>query len=312
MMNSFLEDFCRRQAIRFFNNASMDRYTSLGIGGPADYVLFPRRHDIGPLVALLHNAEIPCMAIGYGTNLLVRDGGIEGAVLLIREMTGYTIGKADCPVEITCDAGFPLKGLIRLSLTHGLTGCEGLAGIPGSVGGAVSGNAGSYGHTIGDIVKEIEIIRPDGTRQMISNRDLGFGYRRAAIPHESVIVSVTVRLGKDDPEKVRKKIRDCMAEKRSRHPLAGPSAGCVFRNVVSEGMTFPAGLLIDEAGCKGMREGGIMVSSRHANYFVRTEPATARHFLDLMERVRDRVEKKSGLILESEIRIVGREKESTG
>jgi UDP-N-acetylmuramate dehydrogenase len=179
---------------------------------------------------------------------------------------------------------------------------EPLAGIPGTVGGAVFMNAGSFGTEIKDVVTGVEIVDREGSIRRLSRSEIGFSYRSSSLPKGSIIISAEFRLSRDKPESVSKRIRETIRKKALSQPLNYPSAGCVFKNPPDDS----AGRLIDIAGCKGMRCGGIEVSSVHANFFINTGGGTFDDFINLMEEVRDRVYKTSGIKLEPEIHILRR------
>lgn len=280
----------------------MSRHTSLRMGGPAGIAVRPSERSMGPLLSFLSHRGIPFVVVGEGTNIVVRDGGVEGAVV-------FTHGLNRPPVflegegRVVAGAGCLLSGLIGLSLLRGLSGAEGLVGIPGSIGGAVAGNAGSFGFEIKDALYALTLVYPDGTQSTLRRHEVSFGYRSAGIPSGAVIIESEFLLTEADPVEVRDRVRSFMKEKRSRQPVTAWSAGCVFRN--PRGLS--AGRLIDEAGCKGMAEGGIEVSRLHANYFINTGTGSAADFLRLMERVAGRVAARFGVSLEPEVKILGRD-----
>jgi UDP-N-acetylmuramate dehydrogenase len=179
---------------------------------------------------------------------------------------------------------------------------EGLAGNPGSVGGAVAGKAGSFGFEIRDVITSISLLMPDGSQKELSAEDIVFEYRKAHVPSGSIILSAVLSLKKDEPFEIKKRFIEFINEKKSRQPVSKPSAGCVFKNQKD----IAAGKLIDDAGCKGMRVGDIEVSEMHANFFINTGKGTADDFLKLMDIVGKKVKDKFGIVLEPEIRILGR------
>lgn len=308
MRYDLLREFCSFHHLDLRFNEPMSRHTSLKIGGPADVVLYPGEELLPQVASLLSQEQIPYAIIGKGTNVLVKDGGIEGAVIFTGQMQGLRIGDHCMAARggeergVFVQAGCPLQRMVRLSLEHGLTGIEGLVGIPGSVGGAVAGNAGSFGYEIKDPLHLITLLMPDGSVRTFRRTEIAFGYRSSAIPHGALIINAAFALKVDDPSAVRKRIGAFMREKKAKQPVWQRSAGCVYKNPGS----LSAGKLIDEADCKGMRAGGIEVSRLHANFFINTGSGTAVDFLRLMDLVNERVNKRSGIVLEPEIRIIGR------
>jgi UDP-N-acetylmuramate dehydrogenase len=300
MESERLEDFCRSAGIAFRAGEPLWRHTSLRIGGPAEMAFLPDEASLPGLVSLLNRQGVPVTILGRGTNVLVDDGGIEGAVIFTARLDALRLAVPAGRLEVL--SGCPMQRLIGLSLTDGLSGMEGLAGIPGSLGGAIAGNAGSFGYEVKDILVDITLLTCDGEIKTITPSEASFGYRRTRIPPGLLILGATVSLRPDDPHDVSTRVRSFMKEKQARQPLGRRSAGCVFKN--SDGA--PAGRLIDEAGCKGMRVGDVAVSELHANYFVNTHEGTAEDFLRLMDAVTLRVRERFGVILEPEIRILGR------
>jgi UDP-N-acetylmuramate dehydrogenase len=282
----------------------MTGHTSLKIGGQADVFIVPS--DLASLADILRAASgkgVPVLTVGGGTNLLVSDKGIEGAVLTVgfsRELG--ELGISGDEVKLRVGAGLPLQKVVGLCREKGFSGIEGLAGIPGRVGGAIAGNAGAYGCEIKDIVVNVSLMDKEGNTRRLSRDEVGFGYRKAGIPEGSVILDAELRLTKDSPEAVKQRVVDFHKRKKAAQPLNERSAGCVFKN--PEGR--PAGALIDDAGCKGMRIGDVEVSRRHANFFVNRGAGKADDFLALMEKVSERVKQAFSILLEPEIRVVGR------
>lgn len=288
----------------------MAGHTSLRIGGPADVALLPNEEALKALIPLLHDAHIPYVVIGKGSNVLVADEGIRGAVIFTKELgdLAFDAGgdatvstRRDAGVILDVHGGCALRKVMQVSMRHGLSGIEGLVGIPGSVGGAIAGNAGAFGCEMKDVIRLVRLVLPGGTLQVRRRGEIDFGYRTATLPEGSVILSATLELQRDDPHEVRYRAKRFMAEKRSRQPVWERSAGCVFRNPAG----VSAGKLIDDAGCKGMESGAIAVSTVHANFFVNKGGGTARDFRRLMEGVREAVARRCGVDLQPEIRIVG-------
>ncbi|MGB9715287.1 MAG: UDP-N-acetylmuramate dehydrogenase [Thermodesulfovibrionales bacterium] len=294
----------------FFNgevrfNESMARHTSLRIGGPADIFLIP--YDISSLkniLTVLKRNNMPFLPIGNGTNILIRDGGVEGAIISLRSFKKMEIINEDEEiVNIYVESGTPLQRLVQFSKENGYSGIEGLAGIPGSIGGAIWGNAGAFGYEMKDVLVLVSLMDTDGRIRDMKSEDIKFGYRSSNISLKELILSAEIVLKKDKKENVTTKITDFLKKKRESQPLSEPSAGCVFKNPPE----LSAGKLIDEAGCKGMRIGDIEVSEIHANFFINRGKAKASDFIKLMEDVRAKVKEVSGIELEPEIMIIGRE-----
>ena len=288
----------------FFVNEAMKGHTTLRIGGPADiYVMPANMHSLKHLFVALQDEAFPSTPVGGGSNLLVSDEGMTGAVI----STGFlnhieTIKESADEVSLFVEAGTALQKLVNLAKARGYSGIEGLSGIPGLLGGALRGNAGSFGYEIGGVVESVTIIDISGRVFSLDRDRMGFGYRRAAIPAGAIILSAHVKLRRDDPQEVARRAGEFLQEKVRKQPVSQHSAGCVFGNPPGG----HAGRLIDQAGCKGMRRGDVEVSPLHANFFVNRAEGKASDFLGLLDEVRERVMKSFGVELKPEIRIVGR------
>jgi UDP-N-acetylmuramate dehydrogenase len=292
-----------RGEVRF--NEPMSRHTSLGIGGPADLMLFPE-DPLSLRAALVAAATegLPIIMLGGGTNLLVSDDGIDGIVISLREFNKIELTRQQDETigVIFAGSGARLAAVINFAQKQGLAGMESLSGIPGSIGGAVFMNAGSYGMEIGRLIESVTVMDMQGNLGVLKKEEIGFGYRSSDIPADRVILSANLRLMKADPGEIQERMREVLERKRESQPLNESSAGCVFRNPPEDS----AGRLIEEAGCKGLSKGGIEVSHVHANYFINRGAASCRDFLDLMNEVKMKVKEKSGIDLEPEIRLAGR------
>ncbi|MDP2278232.1 MAG: UDP-N-acetylmuramate dehydrogenase [Nitrospirota bacterium] len=282
----------------------MKAHTYLQIGGPADVFACPQDTvSLENILAALNEERIPFVTVGGGTNILVKDGGIYGVVISLKNFRCSDIVKEEKDmVMFFAESGTPLQKLVSFSKENGYSGIEGLAGIPGSVGGAIAGNAGAFGYSIKNSLVSVRMMNPDKGIYEMSASELGLEYRASKIPEDTVILSANMRLRKDVKEDVAKRIDSFLKQKRETQPLSEMSAGCVFRN--PEGAS--AGRLIDEAGCKGMMIGNVEVSRMHANFFINKGDAKASDFLKLMDEVKAKVASVFGIELEPEIRILGR------
>jgi UDP-N-acetylmuramate dehydrogenase len=282
----------------------MSEHTSLRIGGPSDVLISPESPEAATRVlGLLKRSGFQYLPVGGGTNLLVSDRGIEGAALSLALLRGIeTMEEADEWAALRVGAGTPLRELLAYCGKNGLSGIEGLSGIPGQVGGAIAGNAGSFGCEVKDVLTKITLAESGGEQRVLGSEDVVFGYRYAGLPEGSVILAVELRCAKDSPDAVAERMKGHLEMKKKTQPLGRRSAGCVFKNPPGES----AGRLIDLAGGKGMRVGGIEVSEVHAGFFINAGGGTAEAFLRLMDAVAAKVKEAFGITLEPEIRIVGR------
>jgi len=283
----------------------MSNHTSLRIGGPADVFVMPQNLlSLKNMHAHLKRSQIPFFPLGGGTNILVRDGGIDGVVISFRSFKKIEVLSDDNTyVDVFVEVGTLLQRLVNFSRENGYAGLEGLAGIPGSVGGAICGNAGAFGYEMKDVLTSVVIMDAKGVIERFKAEEIDFGYRSSSILPDELLLSAEIKLKKDTKEEVSAKTENFLRMKREKQPLWEPSAGSVFKN--PPGLF--AGKLIDEAGFKGMRIGDVEVSSIHANFFVNKGRATASDFIRLMEKVAHKVKERFGVMLELEIKIVGRE-----
>ncbi|MCI0342277.1 MAG: UDP-N-acetylmuramate dehydrogenase [Planctomycetales bacterium] len=270
--------------------------TTYGIGGPAEALAEPASVEaLREVLGRCRDAGVPVRVMGGGANLLVSDAGVDGVVVRTRRLRGcYRYGN-----RVTAEAGLPIPGLVTRCAEWGLAGAEALAGIPGTVGGAIAMNAGGRQGEIAPLVESVETCTPDGVLRVRAAADMGFAYRTADLRSETV-VAATLGLRREDPAAVRSRAQAIHDAKAATQPLRDRSAGCVFRN---PGGKVGAGFLIDAAGLKGATRGGAMVSPRHANFIVNACRATAADVTALAEHVRERVRERFGVSLESEIRI---------
>jgi len=276
----------------------LSKHTSLRIGGPADVFIVPSDMDsLKYILRASYKAGLPIVVLGGGSNVLISDEGVRAVVISLSEFDAIGLEGS----ILRAGDGVGLQGVVNYAGKNGLSGIEGLSGIPGTVGGAVAGNAGSFGTEIKDVLVEVSIVGKDGVEGIMSAESLGLGYRKADIPEGSVIVDATLRLKKDEPQEVLRRITEYLRQKKTTQPIGERSAGCVFKN--PKGIS--AGKLIEDAGCKGLRYGGVEVSPMHANFFVAKGRARAGDFLRLMDEVSKKVKDAFGIVLEPEIKIIG-------
>ncbi len=283
----------------------MSMHTSLGIGGPADAMAFPE--DAGQMAMLFeaaYKADVPVFILGNGTNLLVKDGGIEGLVINLAKLDWIIKENVEGgSPAIRSGAGTPLPKLANFCADEGLSGLEFAAGIPGTVGGAVYMNAGAYGHDISDILYKILLIKEDGKTSELTAGGTQRKYRHGGIPENSAVAEAWFRLSPGDPETIKARASEFIKKRRASQPLTAKSAGSTFKNPPGE----KAWKLIEGAGLKGLSVGGAAVSEKHANFLINASGATARDFMDLMELVKQKVKEKTGIELEPEVKIAGRD-----
>ncbi|MDT8316768.1 MAG: UDP-N-acetylmuramate dehydrogenase [bacterium] len=278
----------------------MDSCTSFKVGGVADMLVYPENiEDMKETVLYAKKEGLDLFILGFGSNLLVGDRGIRGIVLnLARGFKGIRVMNDNM---LDCSAGASLGLVVSKSAKHGLKGAEFLSGIPGTLGGAVRMNAGAFGSEMKDIIETVTFMNKDGEIIKRGKENLEFEYRNLHIDDGSIILSATLALETDNEEAVRKRIRHFAEERAIRQPLGRATAGSVFKNPPGDF----AGRLIEEAGLKGKLVGGAMVSEKHANFIENVGGASAADILALIEIIKDMVFKNSGIMLETEVQIVG-------
>lgn len=285
---------------RVFTEEAMSQHTTFKIGGPADYFLMPDKgEDVGRVIKICKEKEIPHFILGNGSNLLVGDGGYRGTVIQIyRNMSSVTVEGN----EITAQAGALLSAVAAAAKNASLTGFEFAGGIPGTIGGAVVMNAGAYGGEMKDVLTEVTVMNAEGDIFTLPTEELELGYRTSIIKTAGYIVlEAKIRLKEGDPEVIRETMKDLTIRRTTKQPLEYPSAGSTFKR--PEG--YFAGKLIMDSGLAGYQVGGAQVSEKHCGFVINAGDATARDVRTLMDNVRDIVYKKYGVTLEPEVKFLG-------
>ena len=285
---------------RVFTEEAMSQHTTFKIGGPADYFLMPDKgEDVGRVIKICKEKEIPYFILGNGSNLLVGDGGYRGAVIQIyRNMSSVTVEGN----EITAQAGALLSAVAAAAKNASLTGFEFAGGIPGTIGGAVVMNAGAYGGEMKDVLTEVTVMNAEGDIFTLPTEELELGYRTSIIKTAGYIVlEAKIRLKEGDPEVIRETMKDLTIRRTTKQPLEYPSAGSTFKR--PEG--YFAGKLIMDSCLAGYQVGGAQVSEKHCGFVINAGDATARDVRTLMDNVRDIVYKKYGVTLEPEVKFLG-------
>jgi len=276
----------------------LSRHLYLKTGGLAALFAIPEStEDIIELLEFFKLEGVPWVLLGGGTNVVFTNGGYPGCV--VRLGRRFARIKVEDDSMLLIGAAAPLTAAVEASAANGLTGMECLAGIPGTVGGAVSMNAGTREGEISDVIHEIRVFDGEDI-YWLPEEKLGFSYRSSNLPETHVILEAKFGLAPSDEEEVRSRIRVLKEKRKETQPLGLPSAGCWFRNPKGDS----AGRLIDKAGMKGEKCGGAQVSQVHANFLVNLGGATASDFLTLAERVKATVHKRFGIMLEEEVRII--------
>lgn len=283
--------------------ASLSRYTSLGIGGPADILVEANGvQEMEHLAEMAREADVPFLVLGGGTNVLIADAGIRGLVI-VNACRGFSWEREGL---LVAHSGTLLTKLARWTVLQGWSGLEWAVGIPGTLGGAVVGNAGAYGGDMARTVRWVDVLNADGTVERLYVEELGYDYRTSSLKrggterHPRIVLDVALRLEPADSEVLQKKVSR-ITRRRKMHTPEGRSAGSVFKRT----MQYPAGFLIDQAGLKGLCVGDAEISTKHANFFMNTGRATAADMRELIEQAQREVREAFSQELEPEIEFLG-------
>lgn len=279
----------------------MAGHTSLRVGGPVSCLLRPL--DLAGLqtaVQVLNQNHYPYFILGRGTNLLVQDAGIRAVAISLEE--GFSqVECIDPSGRVKAGAGLRLSRLLRFCLQQSLSGLEFIAGIPGSVGGALRMNAGTHAGEMADVCEAVHLLLSDGALVRLARAQLPFSYRRLELPPASVVVEAEFLLTPSSREQIRQRIRSLLVVRKEKQPWRLPSAGSVFKNPPGDF----AGRLIEAVGLKGVRIGDAQISPKHANFIVNRGQARSRDILALIQLAQEKVSQEFGVQLELEIEVVG-------
>jgi UDP-N-acetylmuramate dehydrogenase len=283
--------------------------TTFRVGGPADWLVETcGSEEIVTALGLARQAGVPVTVLGGGSNVLIADAGVRG--LVIRPRRGDIFRLDD--TRVRADAAVTINGLVRWTIVHRTAGLEAWAGTPGTVGGAIWGNAHFGGRLIGELVSDTRLVALDGTVGDVAAGAMQFGYDCSRLQKTGeVLLSATFRLWPGDPAALRETARRSLAHRKRTQPLESPSAGCIFRNPepgrdwLPDGIPCSAGALVDRAGLKGVAIGGARVSTAHGNFIVNEGSATAADIRRLIERCRATVRERFGVSLREEIVYLG-------
>lgn len=286
-------------AERFKQDEPLSAHTYTKLGGKADYFVAPHTYEeVQAVLELAHRENVPFMILGFGSNLIVRDGGLRGIVLNLNELN--TIRRDGN--QIIAQAGAAIIDVSRQALAEELSGLEFACGIPGTVGGAVYMNAGAYGGETKDVIASAVVLTSDGELLTLSKEELELDYRMSRVSKEGLIVlEATFELDPLGYESIKSVMDDLTYKRESKQPLEYPSCGSVFKRPPG----YFAGKLIQDCGLQGMRIGGAEVSLKHAGFIVNVDKATASEYISLIRHVQTTVKQKFEIDLEPEVKIIG-------
>lgn len=284
-------------------NELLSKHTTFAIGGPAKYFAVAKtKEEVLEAIDFAENKKLPFFLLGGGSNLLASDNGYEGLIIKI-QIGGIKVDEE----TITAGAGVLLSQLVNESAKHGLSGLEWAVGIPGTIGGAVNGNAGAYGRAISESADEMIVLMEENgewKEKKYSNKECHFEYRKSKFKHlanKEIILEVSLNLRKSDTEKIREDIKKIVLQRKGKIPPQ-PSAGCVFKNIKKDGQLVAAvGKLVEECGLKGVKSGGAEIPHLHGNYVVNAGGAKAEDVVRLINLCKQKVKDRFNLELEEEI-----------
>jgi len=299
-------EIASRLGVRAERGRRFAELTSLRVGGSIDWVLMPTTEDeAAAVVGALSEAGVAWRVLGAGSNVLADDGEHRYVVLSTREIKGEARFDGE---RVSVSAGFSLPRLCVEAARRGLSGIEGLGGIPGTVGGALWMNAGAYGHEIGQVVETVRVAR-GGRVVEVPGSEIKWDYRRTSFKEGELLLGATLKLAPDDAEQIKARMDEAKQKRFATQPHGARSAGCFFKNPPGSGLS--TGRMIDEMGMKGERRGSAVVSPVHANFIVTEgEDASARDALALAEEIRERFRREHGIELEYEVEFWGAESKS--
>lgn len=285
--------------LQVLKDEPMSRHTTFRIGGPADYFVCPDREQIAEVLAVAKKCGMAITVIGNGSNLLVGDKGIRGLVVEIGSAMNQIMVDKN---HITAGAGALLSQVAAKAAAAELGGMEFAAGIPGSVGGAVTMNAGAYGGEMKDILRTVTVLTPEGELKTLDVSEMDLSYRHSCVPEQQyMVLEAEIELGYKPEEEIRAQMEELRNKRIEKQPLEYPSAGSTFKR--PEG--YFAGKLIMDAGLRGYRVGDAQVSEKHCGFVINRKNASAQEVRQLMQDVQDKVKAQFGVMLEPEVKMLG-------
>ena len=306
--SEFAARWSARLGPRWQAGAPLAPLTTFKTGGPAEWLAdVTSEEELRALVADAGMADVAVTMLGGGSNVLVADAGVEGVVVRLR-LTGIAQTAAD---SVRAEAGLTINGLVRWTIGRGLAGLEAWAGTPGTVGGAIRGNAHWQGEDIASRVRSVTLVSRDGKVAEVPADEMGFAYDTSRIPQTGeVVLAATFAVAPGNAEALRERAKASLHYRKATQPLALASAGCIFQNPsaadpVPKEIPRSAGALVDRAGLKGAAVGGARISERHANFIVNDGGASAEDIRQLIERARAEVRERFGVELRDEVVYLG-------
>ena len=307
MIETVMNEINNKTASLCFMNESLKKHTTYGIGGPADLMIFPKsKQDLIKVIEIINENKIQLTILGSGSNVLVSDNGIRGAVISLKN----SLKQIEVDDNILyAECGTMLGKIVKHAVKNNLIGLENLNGVPGTLGGALIMNAGAWGGEISENLIHVEVINSKSEIQKIQKKDLNFSYRQSSFNKDDILLSAKFNLKKADKDIIKENFIEAQSGRKKSQPLNKRSAGSLFKNPKNNS----AGKLLDEAGLKGFSIGDAKISEKHANFFINDGDASSRDMLMLIKKAHKEVKDKFNVNLSLEVKLMGfNEKEIEG
>ena len=307
MIETVMNEINNKTASLCLMNESLKKHTTYGIGGPADLMIFPKsKQDLIKVIEIINKNKIQLTILGSGSNVLVSDNGIRGAVISLKN----SLKKIEVDDNILyAECGTMLGKIVKHAVKNNLIGLENLNGVPGTLGGALIMNAGAWGGEISENLIHVEVINSKSEIQKIQKKDLNFSYRQSSFNKDDILLSAKFNLKKADKDIIKENFIEAQSGRKKSQPLNKRSAGSLFKNPKNNS----AGKLLDEAGLKGFSIGDAKISEKHANFFINDGDASSRDMLMLIKKAHKEVKDKFNVNLSLEVKLMGfNEKEIEG
>ena len=303
MIETVMNEINNRTASSCFMNESLKKHTTYGIGGPADLMIFPKsKQDLIKVIEIINENKIQLTILGSGSNVLVSDNGIRGAVISLKN----SLKQIEVDDNILyAECGTMLGKIVKHAVKNNLIGLENLNGVPGTLGGALIMNAGAWGGEISENLIHVEVINSKSEIQKIQKKDLNFSYRQSSFNKDDILLSAKFNLKKADKDIIKENFIEAQSGRKKSQPLNKRSAGSLFKNPKNNS----AGKLLDEAGLKGFSIGDAKISEKHANFFINDGDATSKDMLMLIKKAHKEVKDKFNVNLSLEVKLMGFNKE---
>ena len=299
MIETVMNEINNKTASLCFMNESLKKHTTYGIGGPADLMIFPKsKQDLIKVIEIINENKIQLTILGSGSNVLVSDNGIRGAVISLKN----SLKKIEVDDNILyAECGTMLGKIVKHAVKNNLIGLENLNGVPGTLGGALIMNAGAWGGEISENLIHVEVINSKSEIQKIQKKDLNFSYRQSSFNKDDILLSAKFNLKKADKDIIKENFIEAQSGRKKSQPLNKRSAGSLFKNPKNNS----AGKLLDEAGLKGFSIGDAKISEKHANFFINDGDATSKDMLMLIKKAHKEVKDKFNVNLSLEVKLMG-------